>query len=221
MGVVVAVDDREPSVVVDTVRAHADVERADVDRLAAGDLVVGEVGIERKTLSDYVSALVGRSSPDLYDQARRLGASYAHPYLLLEDQFPADGDEGVPAAAVRGSAASITARLGVPVVPCSDLERLVDMAVRLGRKHVEAPSKPALPAGAVTALGEPTTKRMYGVVDGVGPETADRLYEAYPSVAEALGASPEELMTVEGVGPKRAESIYAALRGEERARREG
>lgn len=212
MGVVVAVDDREPTAVAEAVRAHADVDGVEVDRLDAGDLVVGEVGVERKTLADYASTLVGRSAPDLYDQVRRLREAYAHPYLLIEDQFPADSDEGVPAAAVRGSAASITARQGVPVIPCSDLPRLVDMTVRLGRKHVEDPSKPALPRGSVTALGEPTTKRMYGCIDGIGPETADRLHEAYPSVADALGASPEELMAVEGVGPKRAEAIYAAFR---------
>lgn len=213
MDLAVAVDDREPAVVVETVRSHPDVDEVECRRLAAGDLVVGEVGVERKTLSDYVRTLIGRSSPDLYDQVRRLVEAYEHPYLLLEAELPADGDEGVPAAAVRGSVASITARFDAPVVPCSDLERLVDLTIRLGRKHVEEPSRPALPAGAVTALDVPTTKRIYGCIDGVGPETADRLYDAYPTVAAVLDASREELTTVDGVGPERAAAIYAALRG--------
>ncbi|QLG61433.1 helix-hairpin-helix domain-containing protein [Halorarum salinum] len=213
MPITVAVDDREPAAVAEAVRAHPDVGAAEVSRLVAGDLVAGEVGVERKTLRDYASALVGRSGPDLYDQVRRLSEAYAHPYVLLEGELPADGDEGVPAAAVRGSAASITARLGVPVVPCSDLERLVDVAVRLARKHVEEPSTPAPPRGSVTALDAPTPKRMYGCIDGVGPDTADQLYEAYPAVADLLAASPEELMAVDGVGPKRADAIYSAFRG--------
>lgn len=212
MAVVVAVDDREPRVVVDAVRAHADVDAVEVHRLTAGDLVVGDVGVERKTLRDYANALVGRSGPDLFDQVRRLADAYAHSYLLLEDELPADGDEHVPATAVRGSATSITARFETPVIPCSDLERLVDVAVRLGRKHVEAPSTPALPRGSVTALDAPTAKRMYGCIDGVGPETADRLYEVYPTVADLVAATSEELRAVDGVGPKRADAIHSAFR---------
>lgn len=212
MSVVVAVDDREPTAVVEAVRTHADVEAVEVHRLAAGDIVVGDVGVERKTLDDYVNALVGRTAPDLYDQIRRLSEAYPHPYLLLEDELPADDDAGVPAAAVRGSAASITARHDTPVIPCSDLVRLVDVAVRLGRKHVEAPSRPSVPDGSVTTLGAPTAKRMYGCIDGVGPDTAERLYDAYPTVAEIFDASPADLMRVEGIGPKRADSVYAAFR---------
>ena len=211
MAVTVAVDDREPAALVEAVRAHPDVDAVAVQRLEVGDVVVGDVGVERKTLADYASTLLGRAGPDLYDQVRRLRDAYAHPYLLLEDQFPADGDEGVPAVAVRGSAASITARLGTPVVPCSDRARLVDVAVRLGRKHTEDPSTPALPAGAVTARREPTAKRMYGCIDGVGPAIADRLYDAYPTVADLVEASPAELTAVEGVGPTRAAAILSAV----------
>lgn len=212
MSLSVVVDDREPAAVAAAVRAHPDVDSVESRRLDAGDVVMGDVAVERKTLSDYVSTLLGRRAPDLYDQVRRLSEAYEHSYVLLEAELPADGDEGVPAAAVRGSAASITARLGTPVIPCSDLDRLVDMAVRLGRKHVEEPSTPALPNGSVTVLDAPTSKRMYGCIDGVGPDTAGRLYEAYPAVVDLAAASPEELMRIDGVGPKRANAIYAAFR---------
>jgi len=143
---------------------------------------------------------------------RRLNEAYAHTYVLLESELPADGDEGVPAAAVRGSVASITARLGTPVIPCSDTARLVDLAVRLGRKHVEEPSTRGLPAGPVTAFDAPTAKRMDGCIDGIGPNTADRLYEAYPSVVDLGAASPEELTAIDGIGPKRADAVYSAFR---------
>lgn len=212
MTVEVVVDDREPAVVVEAVQAHRDVNAVEVRRLDAGDLVVGDVGVERKTLGDYANALVGRSGPDLYDQVRRLNEAYTHSYVLLEDELPSDTDEGVPATAVRGSAASITARLGTPVIPCSDRERLVDMTVRLGRKHVEGPSTPALPRSSVTSLDAPMSKRMYGCIDGIGPNTAARLYETYPAVADVLPATREELTNVEGVGAKRADAIYTAFR---------
>lgn len=216
-GVTVLVDDREPAAVVAAVRDHPDVAGVEVQRLLAGDVVVGDVGFERKTVADYVSTGMGRSSPDLASQVERLAEAFADAYVLLEADLPteADLDGSVSAVAVRGSMASITARLGVPVVPCGDLAGLVDMAVRIGRKHAEEPSPRPLAPSAVTARREPTAKRMYACIEGVGPETATRLHEAFPTVADALAAGPDELERVEGVGPVRARAIHDALHGAE------
>jgi ERCC4-type nuclease len=140
---------------------------------------------------------------------------YDHAYVLLEGNLR-DVENcwpGVPDASVRETVASITARLGTPVIPCGDSKRLVDVAVRLGRKHTEDPSARALPSGAVTSRNEPVAKRMYGCIDGVGPGTAAALYEAFPSVESLVAATEDELLAVEGVGPKRAAAIYDAFRG--------
>lgn len=212
MSLVVEIDDREPTGVIESVRARPDVDRIRVCRLDVGDVVIGDVGIERKTLRDYVRSLIGRGRPDLYDQVRRLCDRYPHRYLLLEDEFPADADQTVPSSAVRGSAASITARYRTPVIPCSDRDRLIDMAVRLGRKHTEEPARRSLPYGSVTELEAPVAKRMYGCIDGIGPDIADHLYRAFPTVIEVATATREELQTVEGIGPKRADAIHRAFR---------
>jgi ERCC4-type nuclease len=210
----VTIDDREPASLVRAVREHLDVASVEVSRLPAGDLAIAGVGFERKTLRDYVNAAMGRSAPDLDDQVRRLNERYDHAYVLLEGNL--DGIEelrtGVPANAIRGSIASITARRGVPVLPCADRERLVDMATRLGRKHLEEPSARRLPTGPVTARDEPTAKRMYACIDGIGPALAAALYEAYPTVEALLAASVEELQSIEGIGEGRARRIHEALR---------
>lgn len=216
MQVHVNVDDREPASLVRAVREHPDVASVEVIRLSAGDLAIDGVGFERKTLRDYVGSAMGRSGPDLDDQVRRLVERYDHAYVLLEGNL--DDVEGlrtgVPASAIRGSIASITARHGVPVLPCSDRERLVDMATRIGRKHVEEPSTRRLPTGAITARNEPTAKRMYACIDGIGPRLAAALYESYPSVEALLSASIEELQAIDGVGEGRARRIHGALREE-------
>ncbi|MFC7196504.1 helix-hairpin-helix domain-containing protein [Halosimplex aquaticum] len=89
------------------------------------------------------------------------------------------------------------------------------MAVRLARKHAEAPSTRPLPTSAVPSRSEPVAKRMYGCIDGVGPTTAAALYEAFPTVESLLAADESELLAVEGVGATRAAAIRAALCGPE------
>lgn len=223
------VDDREPAGLVEAVRAHPDVRDAEVTRLSAGDVVVraagaetaaGDdgsvaVGIERKTPGDYAASAFGASGSDLYGQTARLRGAYDRGYLLVEGTLEAmeAAAVGPDPAAVRGSLASLTARR-VPVIPCSDRERLVDVAIRLGRKHAEEPGSRPLPAGAVTARHEPVAKRIYGCIERIGPATAERLHEAFPTVASLVDASTEELTRVEGVGEGRANAIRESLHGE-------
>lgn len=217
MSVSVLVDDREPPEIVSALRAHADVSTVEVRRLAAGDIVIGDVGFERKTSADYLRSALGRGGSDLEEQVEKMTEAYAHAYVLLEGNL-ADVEASWPGASdasIRGSIASITARHGVPVLPCGNRKRLVDVAVRLARKHTERPSARPLPPGAVTGRQEPTAKRMYGCIEGIGTGTAEALYEAYPTVDSLLAATKAELRAVDGVGPERAEAIYDALRNEE------
>lgn len=215
VAVTVTIDDREPAGLARAVQEHSDVADVTVERLSAGDLAIGPVGIERKTPRDYVSSVMSRSGPDLYDQVERLDNTYTHSYVLLEGDF-SDLDSlrtDVSSAAIRGSMASITARLSVPVIPCTDRTHLVDFAIRLGRKHTEEASTRPLSPGAVPSRREPTTKRMYGCIEGIGPELAAALYERYPTVEALLEASVEDLMRVDGIGETRARTIAAAFRG--------
>ena len=217
MSVAVVVDDREPEAVPAALRAHPDVDGVTVRRLVSGDIAIGDVGFERKTGGDYLGSALGRTGTDLEGQVAAMTEAYDHAYVLVE----ADLDDleaqrpGVAGASVHGTMASITARFGVPVVPVGDLGRLVDLAVRLARKHAEEPSVRSLSPGSVPVLDEPVAKRMYGCIDGIGPGTAEALYEAFPTVEALLAASSEELLAVDGVGPTRAEAVYAALRSDE------
>ncbi|MFC4550005.1 MULTISPECIES: ERCC4 domain-containing protein [Halorussus] len=208
------VDDREPSDVVRAFREHPDVASVEVRRLPAADIAVDGIGIERKTVADYVSSALGPTGTVLRDQVEKMTEAYDHTYVLLEGDLRDVGEHwpDLNPAAVHGSMASFAARYDTPVIPCSDRERLVDVAVRLIRKHAEEPSARPLPVGAVTGRTEPTAKRMYGCIEGVGTRTADALYEAFPTVESLVAADRDDLLAVEGVGEKRADAILAALR---------
>ncbi|WP_135824583.1 ERCC4 domain-containing protein [Halorussus ruber] len=224
----VVVDDREPEGIRRAVEAHGDVSAVEVRRLPAADFAVldgdgdsgGEttssVGIERKTVSDYVNSAIGTTGTDLREQVAKMGSAYDHAYVLLEGDLSEVGARrpGLDSAAVHGTMASFAARHDTPVLPCSDRERLVDVAIRLLRKHGEEPSARPLPGGTITGYATPTTKKLFGCIEGVGPQTAGAIYEEFSSVEALLAATPEELQEIEGVGEKRAAAIFETLRGE-------
>lgn len=205
------IDSREDEDVIVKIIQHAiehpDVETFEEKELPAADLAIGPIGFERKATGDYISSLTKQR---LKEQVVKMEQHYEHAYVLYEgDLRETEHPEysGISPASLRGSMASITARKDVPVLCCSNLSLLIDMAVRLARKHMEEESG-YLPRGAVTGSDEPTAKKMYGCIPGVGPEMAEILYDEYPSVAQFLSnADSDELQKLDGVGPKTAETI--------------
>jgi ERCC4-type nuclease len=163
-----------------------------------------------------VNSAIGPSGTDLREQVAKMTDASDRAYVLLECDLSEVGARrpGPSSAAVHGTMASITARHDTPVVPCSDRQRLVDVAIRLPRNHREDPSPRSIPGGTVTGFGSPTTEQLFGCIVGIGPKTAAALYERFSSVEALLEASPAELREVEGVGETRAEAIFETLRGD-------
>lgn len=89
------------------------------------------------------------------------------------------------------------------------------MAIRLARKHKEDPSASSLSASTVEKDAS-YAKRAYGSLEGVGPETANKLERRFMSLYDALQADVEDLQEIDGIGKKLSKSIYGQLHeGEE------
>lgn len=187
---------------------HDDVLDVSVADLDAADLVIGDVGFERKSWSDYASSMMD----DRFTEQKEKLVEYDHAYVLVDGGLDESDDlthTEMSGASIRGHMASLTAREDDKVravVPCSNLALLVDVAVRLARKHSEDPTRSYIPTG-VHAPDVPVGKRMWGCFDGVGPELADRLYEEHggPLDLVQLAEAPsinlrEELTKIEGIG---------------------
>lgn len=207
------VDVHEPTSVVEAVMEHDEVESLELDDLDSGDIVVEGTAFERKTPSDFASSML-ESDNRLRDQVQRMVEQHDNVYVLVEGSLT-DFDylthTNVEPQSLRGFAASIEARNGVGVKFCDTENLLVDMAVRLARKHTEDPSR-ELRVQSSVETDAPVVKRMVACVDGVGADTADEIYEQYDSIPMLLDAiGNDELDSVNGVGPKTAENIEKAL----------
>jgi ERCC4-type nuclease len=213
------VDVREPPELIAAVRNHPDVEDYEITKLDAGDIVIRGVGFERKTLPDYISTLLGKEERNLPDQITKMDEAFNHGYILVEDNLESVktlGHSQINPNSVIGSLASTEARdNGVRVKFCSNMELLVDMAVRLGRKHHEDPVSKLLPKGSVSGIDEPFAKMAYGCMDNVGKETAETLYDKFPSMSLMYDMDKEDLkgglIEIDGIGDKTAESIIHQL----------
>lgn len=212
--VTITIDIHEPAALHDYVDSHDDIEDWKLAELPAGDLSFGPVGFERKTMEDYISSLTkGR----LKEQAIKMSQRYEYAAILVEgDMFDTNTVQytNIPPTAIRGSMASFTMRNDVPVFCCSDMELLVDYAVRLARKYVEDETG-FIPKSKVTGSNVPVTKKVFGCLDGVGVERADLMYDEVQSVEDAAAMEEEDWRQIDGIGRELAKSIVEQLRDEE------
>lgn len=212
------VDLREPEGMWDAVEAHPDVGEVTVDRLEAADVLIKDAGFERKTPSDFAASMTDRDD-HLKQQVLKMQAdrSITHPYIVIEGdlrEFQRLPHTQVSATSLRGFAASIVARDNIPIMFCSDRENLVDLCVRLARKHTEPASSASLRVNSAVDHEAPFEKRVYGCIEGVGPAMADALYDQFPTLVDALSAQHGDLTAIDGIGDTLAERILATLYSE-------
>lgn len=211
--VTLVIDDRENEDVIAAVNRHPEVENWYIDRLEIGDIQCkkADVLFERKTMSDYAGSL---KSGHLNDQIARMREVSENTFILIEDDMKTSDSlshTAMRGESIRGSMASIMTRKNTPAIPCSDVDLLVDMAVRISRKFIEEPGTAHLQA---SDLGneEPLTKRMYACFPDIGPEKAEKLYDEFPNIGELLAVSEDQITEVEGIGDKTAETIKDELK---------
>ena len=212
--VTATVDVSEPPQMTEVVASHDEVAEWALDALDAADLVIADIGFERKTVEDLAASIEdGR----LDAQVRKLSDAFETAYILL------DGDlieteqlygSSMRPSSLRGAIASVTARdNGIEaVIPCSSTELLVDEAVRLARKHTEDPSRSFVPDPDPAVADAPTPVKMYAALPGVGPELAERLADEFPVPAALVEAGADDLQQVEGIGERRAAEIVSEVR---------
>lgn len=202
---------------------HKEVEEWKLSALDTGDLHLTfddsdlVVVFERKTPSDYAGTLMGKDGTRLDEQIQKLVDFDGPAYILIEgnqEDFRHLTGTNIAPQSLVGSVASTDVRYLDGVRFCSDADGLVDMAIRLARKHKESPSTSSLQASTVEKDAS-YAKRAFGALDGVGPEMADMLEQRYRSLSAALKADVEDLQQIDGIGEKRAKSIHRQLHGGE------
>lgn len=219
----VALDWREDAGLTRAVDSHPEVEDYVIDELEVGDILIRDpetdevVLFERKTPSDFAASMTDEDD-HLRDQVERLAmATDGPPRVLVEGDmadFTSLTHTRVDPRSLRGFVASLEERDGARIMFTSDMAGLIDYAIRAARKQFEDDSA-TLRVRSATKKDAPFVKRVYGAIEGVGPEMADRMYDTFPHLQAALAAEQDDWTAIEGIGEVRAERIMAHLGGRE------
>jgi len=183
------------------------------EQLSVGDIIIGDLGIERKTGQDFVASLFdGR----LFRQLILLRRSFRRRMLIIEGQLvETEGNR----RAVRGALLKISGSLNIPIVRTADVK---DTALTIQQLTMQLL---IYTGGQIRerSLPDVDTKDFYQTyilagIPGIGVARAKALVAHFGSLNMVFAASAEELAKVPQVGPVHAERIAELARFKHTAR---
>lgn len=178
------------------------------DKLEIGDVIIGDLGIERKTLEDFHRSLHdGR----LFRQIRGLKATYRKRLLLLEGT-PSKGNVDFNLPFVRQALVTIAVRWQIPILRTTDIGDTARTVLQVARHHAKGKVKPTQIenglSGSTLLVASPQVDAL-ARLPGIGPLKASRLLEHFGSLKAVVNASTKEMMKVSGIDPIVAARLHS------------
>jgi len=199
------VDANEPHDIPDRLRELG--VSVEVQKIAPGDYVLGPVGIERKTLTDFFNSLVRKR---LFEQVQRLREAYPQPLLILEGDLTELSTFKHPQSFL-GALLAMELKERVPVLTTADKEQTALVLTVLWKSQDKgAPEYGLRHKPKALSLGQ----RQRFLVEGlpsIGETLARNLLERFGTVRAVFNASTEELEHTPKIGAVKAAEIVRLL----------
>ncbi|MFQ6106574.1 MAG: ERCC4 domain-containing protein [Thermoplasmata archaeon] len=179
-------------------------------RITPGDYVVGEVGIERKTLGDFFNSMVTRR---LFDQVIRLKSCYPTSVLIVEGDLSDICAHRNPAA-FWGAFLAMVMDDNVSILFSPNKLETARILRTFWRRQERGPNNYGLRHKPKMLTLEERQVFLIQGFPNVGDTLSRSLLEKFGSVRRVMMASKEELMEVPKIGEKKAEVMARILDGE-------
>lgn len=178
----------------------------DFKELKIGDYLAGEIIIERKTVSDFISSMINKR---LLGQLENL-KQYPNPLLIIEgiDEHELYNDEngtGVNANAIRGFLLSIALKHKIPIILTKNSEDTAKyLSVILNKKEKET----SFNAKKKSRNQKEQLQFILEGFPGIGPKTAKKLLQKFKTIKDIINADENELKKCIG---KKADALIKLI----------
>jgi len=178
-----------------------------VKSITPGDYIIGDVGIERKSIYDFHQSIIKRR---IFEQIARLNEAYGRSILIIEgdlNQLYKERDY----RPYIGAIVAITVDLKTPIIFTRNKDETAYALRSIWSRMVKK--------GEITTIRyKPKildeNERKLFILQGfpdVGPKLAERILLRFRTLKNFFNASIDQLMNVEGIGEKKAEEIYKLI----------
>jgi Fanconi anemia group M protein len=156
------------------------------EMLEVGDYIVGEVIIERKTFSDFISSMI---SHRLQEQLVNLSACQS-PLLLIEGK---NHQSKIHPNAIKGMLLSIVTEFKIPTIFTEDEKETAEVIKQIARKQENRKEVHSIRASKKQKTLDEQKQFVLEGFPELGPSTAKKLLSKTKSLREIFNYSEKEL----------------------------
>ncbi|MBI2668605.1 hypothetical protein HYX14_02060 [Candidatus Woesearchaeota archaeon] len=194
------VDIHEPVDIIERLRKSIDVS---VSNLTPGDYVLGNIAIERKTLSDFFQSLAQKR---LFEQLSRLKSCYPVCFLILEVY---DFAHIANYRAFYGAIIHIMLEMNIRILFTQNKEQTAEVILLLAGKASD--SQYSLQHKRKEIRWTERKHQILEAIPNIGKKKADLLLKHFSAPSAVFTANEKELRKVIGIGKKTARNIKELL----------
>jgi Fanconi anemia group M protein len=180
-------------------------------QLDVGDYVVSDrVGIERKTVSDFLNSIINQR---IFDQLARLSSVYEKPVLILEgDPKRLYSERDMHANTIRGVLSSIAIDYGIPIIWTENaLETAETVSWIAFREQKKGKRDPQIRSCKKSRDMNQMQEYLVAGLPNINSKFSRRLLEHFGNPKEIFSATEEKLMEVDGMGREKVRKIFDLL----------
>lgn len=163
-----------------------------LEQLAVADYIIGDIAIERKTISDFVSSMLSKR---LHRQMEEM-KQFPRQMIVIEgmDTHPLQEFGNMNPNAVRGMILSVMLDFKIPVIFTKDCAETAEFLILLEKKQSAPQKEFSMMAKKRSSSIYEQQQFILESFPGIGPSTAKALLKQFGSVKSVMNADAEDLI---------------------------
>lgn len=187
----IVIDNREKNslVIANLMERKANIK---LEQLEIADYIVGDIAIERKTFSDFISSMINKRLISQLEGIKK----YPRYFLIIEGKCSCESPSLNKSS--RGMILSIITSFQIPIIFSQNEEETAEILIILA-KQLEKPKQLQSLRYSPSNLTEEEQKQfILEGFPGIGPVTAKKLLEKFKSIKNIINAPETELKEILG-----------------------
>lgn len=199
----IIVDQREKNSLVAHELVHLGA-RIRFERLPVADYIIGNIGIERKTASDFISSMINKRLLRQLEEIKQ----FEKQILIVEGKL---SELDFNKNAIRGMLLCTMLDFSVPVIFTNDYDETAEVLYAIAKRAAKGKQEFGLKVKKKTYSIAEQQQLLVEGLPSVGPQLAKALLREFKTITALVNASIEDLQKVEKIGKKKAEIIKRIL----------
>ncbi|MBT3690946.1 DEAD/DEAH box helicase [Candidatus Woesearchaeota archaeon] len=181
-----------------------------VKTLVSADIIVSDtVGIERKTIPDFVNSIIDKR---IFTQLKDLKNNFENPIIILEGEEDLYSVRNIHPNAIRGMLATIVSSFKIPLLRTKDSQDTAELINAIAkREQIKGEKDIQIRTDKIPMNTKEQQEFIVESFPSIGPSLAKALLRKFKTVKKIINAPKKELEKIEKIGPKKSKNIQDIL----------